>query len=113
MHNYYGKIVWQIGAILLGGGITGFGFAISQQLSDLPTLVPWLFWGILIAMIVGFLLIAWRCRALSYIYLLRCMEIEDELGLKQQIYAEEAGRRSVLIRGNAVDFHLLVVGLFS
>lgn len=99
MHNYYGKIAWQIGAILLGGSTTAFGLIVSETMNELPTWFPFLFWLILATMIGGFLWIAKRCRALSYLYLQRCMEIEDELGLRQHIYAEEAHRRPILIRG--------------
>lgn len=101
MHNYYGRIAWQIGAILLGGGTTAFGLVVSATAGELQSFLPLSFWILFAIMISGFLLITRRCRALSYIYLLRCMEIEEELGLRQQIYAEEAGRREVLIRGEA------------
>ena len=30
MHNYYGKIVWEIGSIFIGGGLAFIGFAASE-----------------------------------------------------------------------------------
>lgn len=87
MHNYYGRIVWQIGAILIGGGIAAFGLVVRESLNQIPTFMPSFFWLILTAMIIGFRSFASRYRHVSFAHICRCMEIEKELGLKQHTKA--------------------------
>jgi len=99
MHNYYGKITWQIGAIFLGGSIGAYGIVISETIGKMPTPLPGWFWVILLTMTLGFILFLRRFRGLAHIHLQRCIEIEEELGLKQHTYAEEASHRAILIRG--------------
>jgi len=89
MHNYYGKILWQIGAIFLGGSIGAFGIVVSESIGTMPTPLPLWFWVIQLTMTVGFILFHSRLRNLAYIHLQRCIAIEKELGMKQHTNKEE------------------------
>jgi hypothetical protein len=96
MHNYYGKITWEIGAIFLGGTLAGFGFGLQAELSQIGftlLIVPLtvLLWSF------GHLIRRYRVLALSH--LIRCREIEKELGLSQHIKAHETHESGIEIDG--------------
>ena len=85
MHNYYGRLTWQIGTIFLGGGVTGLGVAIQ---AGRPVIV---FAAVVFTILVGsFYLVVRRYRQLAEVHLARCREIEDTLRLRQHGYAKQA-----------------------
>ena len=88
MHNYYGRIVWEIGSIFVGGGLAMIGLIISRtsRPSSLPALAAITF---TILMICFYLMIR-RFRVIAEVHLRRCREIENELGLYQHRYVRLA-----------------------
>ena len=86
MHNYYGKIVWEIGSIFIGGGLAFIGFAASE-----PKTYPFFgFFALAFTILMtGFYFMNKRWRDIAEIHLLRCRQIEDELGLSQHWMAKK------------------------
>ena len=79
MHMYYGKVLWQLGSILLGAGLAGFFYSIQLELSAEQ------FFFIIIGLsglIGGFTLSFIRHKNLAHFYISCCRELEEELGLK-------------------------------
>lgn len=96
MHNYYGRLTWQIAAIFLGGGITGLGVVVS---TGRPILVL-LFTIAFTVLVYSFYLFARRNGNLAEVHLARCRQIERILELRQHTYARQANEpRGVTIEG--------------
>jgi len=86
MHNYYGRLTWQIGAILLGGGVTALAIATSTANPIIVFLVDMVF----TILVYSFYRLVGRYREISWVHLARCREIERTLGLQQHTYVEQA-----------------------
>jgi hypothetical protein len=98
MHNYYGKIVWEIASIFIGGGLAGVGIIASRV--ERPTVIVSLFAIAFTVLMVGFYFMVRRWRDLAEVHLSRCREIEIELGLLQHQYASRANDPSgVIVNG--------------
>ena len=96
MHNYYGRITWEIGTIFLGGGLAAIGFALQARLQPMALI---LFAIAPSALFVAFLLLVRRYRVIAEIHLARCREIESSLGMWQHRYARQGNNpEGVLIR---------------
>ena len=79
MHTYYGKVLWQLGSILLGAGLAGFFYSIQLKLSAEQFLAITIgLSGLIISFILSFI----RHRDLAHFYISCCREIEKELQLK-------------------------------
>ena len=94
MHNYYGKIQWQIGSILITASLAGFAFGIQQDLPH-PQFVP-LAIGLTLLLLMFFLIVR-RHRWLGHIHLARCKEIEKILGMKQHTLESKANENTITI----------------
>ena len=96
MHNYYGRLTWQIGTIFLGGGVAGLGYAIGTERSEII-----LFATLVFTILIGsFYLFSGRNGKLALVHLARCREIEGKLGLRQHIDAGFASKpEGVMIQG--------------
>ena len=79
MHVYYGKVLWQLGSILLGAGLAGFFYSIQLELSAIVFFIITI--G-LSGLIFIFILSHERHRNLAHFYISCCRQIEEELGLK-------------------------------
>lgn len=99
MHTYYGRIVWQIGAIFLPVVLGGFAFGIQ---SDLEKNQFVLLAGFLTALLVFFLLSFIRLRWLAYVHIKRCEEIEPLLGIKQHTLQHQANEKTIKIAGKEI-----------
>lgn len=86
MHNYYGRLTWQIGAILLGGGVAALGAATSTR----DPIIAGLFAIIFTVLDYSFYRFVGRYREITRVHLARCRQIERSLGLQQHIYVEQA-----------------------
>ncbi len=100
MHTYYGKILWRIGAIFIPISLGGFAVSVHQNLSDAPLIVVTL---VLSGLLGWFMLSARRLRHLAFLYILRCVEIEKILGLKQHTNKHQNDTTSVTVAGIKID----------
>lgn len=92
MHNYYGRIVWEIGSIFIGGGLAMVGlFAtrIHRPSADFTFIA--LTFTILMS---AFYFMVRRWRQISEIHLARCRQIEIILGLQQHELVKKANEPS-------------------
>lgn len=86
MHNYYGRLTWQIGVILLGGGVAALGAATTTVNPIIVFLVDIVF----TILVYSFYRFIGRYREITRVHLARCREIERTLGLRQHTYVEQA-----------------------
>jgi len=100
MHTYYGKILWKICAIFIPISLGGFAVSVHQNLTNEPLFVVTL---VLSALLGWFMLSARRLRHLAFLYILRCEEIEEILGLKQHTYKHQNDTTSLTIAGNTIE----------
>jgi len=96
MHNYYGRLTWEIGSILVGGSLAGLALVISNI--PRPSSVASIFTFAVAIMASIFCLIVRRYRDITRIHLVRCREIEACLGMKQHLYVEKAACKSFTVK---------------
>lgn len=96
MHTYYGRIVWQIGAIFLPVALAGFAFGMQSSLEKGPFVLLAAF---LTALLVFFLFSYIRLRWLAFVHIKRCEELEQELGMKQHTLQHRANEKTIKIAG--------------
>jgi len=94
MHMYYGRIVWQIGAIFLPVAFGGFALGIQQNLAKEQFVFLALF---ITGLLLFFLLSYWRIRWLAFIHIKRCEEIEGKLGISQHSLQHKANDKTITI----------------
>jgi len=123
MHNYYGKIIWEIASIFIGGGLAAVGLVASRV--QRPTIVVSLIALAFTILMIGFYVMNRRWRELVEVHLSRCRQIEMLLGFRQHQLASMAnapsgvlinqGRYSKWIRATFPSgwgtIQLLVIGL--
>lgn len=84
MHNYYGRITWEIASILLGGGVAALALA-----APLPKVIFAFFALGVSSFISAFYLLIRRHSRVAELHLVRCREIEATLGLGQHLLISE------------------------
>ena len=89
MHNYYGRMIWEIGAIFIGGGTATIALIVSRVVAPSGTAALGS-WAVTLLMIIYYLKVR-RTRDIAEIHLRRCREIERELGLLQHRYVSRGG----------------------
>ena len=90
MHNYYGRIIWEIGSIFMGGGLAAIALIVSR--ATRPSVVPALASLAFTVLMACFYLIVRRFRNIAEVHLRRCRQIEKKLGLCQHRYVRLAAR---------------------
>lgn len=86
MHVYYGKSLWQIGSIFFAASLAGFAFGLQNDLAWDKFVFLNSFLTILLS---GFIIYAKRHGNLAHMYISRCRQIEEKLGMKQHTYKYE------------------------
>ena len=84
MHNYYGKLIWEIGGILIGGGLAFVGIVVSRSIEFHPTYSVSLAAIVFTILMSTFFLSLRRWREIAEIHLNRCREIEGIFSLYGQ-----------------------------
>jgi len=99
MHNYYGRIVWQVAAIFIGGGLAALGLAASRE--NISREAVTILGGTFSFLMLIYYFLASRSSGMAEVHLARCREIEEELNMWQHRYAWEASHdiRGVEIPG--------------
>ena len=102
MHNYYGRISWEIASILIAGSLAMVGFSLQS-----PLMTKELFIGISVAftlVMTMWLSLFRRMNQLVEIHIARLLQIEKELHFHQHTYIQEAHqKRRVIIDGKCHD----------
>lgn len=88
MHNYYGRLIWEMGAIFVGGGLAALGLAASRE-KILPEAIAAIGGTVSLLMLIFYFNVR-RSREIAEVHLARCREVEEELDMWQHRYAWEA-----------------------
>lgn len=96
MHNYYGRLTWEIGSIIVGGSIAGLAIVISRKPE--PRFVTPIFAFAVSMMALIFLMIIRRYRVIAEVHLARCRQIEACLGMEQHIDVQKAGCKRLTLK---------------
>ena len=102
MHNYYGRISWEIASILIAGSLVLVGFSLQS-----PLVTKEVFVGISVA--VTLVMVMWgslfrRITQLVDIHIARLLQIEEELHFHQFRYVHDAHeKRHVIIDDKCYD----------